>query len=89
MNSVLLNRTNIKADSITYADKLYGLKANVCKHSGIYDQSSPILESCLLKVLITEVQSFRNVYNTNNAGELFQLINRHVSVSKVFNGYLE
>ena len=45
IDSVLLNKTNIKADSITYADKLYSLKANVCKHSGIYDQSSPILES--------------------------------------------
>ena len=52
INSVLLNKTNNKADSITYADKLYSLKANVCKRSGIYDQSSPILESCLLKVLI-------------------------------------
>ena len=56
INSVLLNKTNIKADSITYADKLYSYKkANVCKHSGIYDQSSPILESCLLKLLIIEV----------------------------------
>ena len=43
-NSVLLNKTNTKADSITYADKLYSYKANVCKHSEIYDQSSPFLE---------------------------------------------
>ena len=43
-NSVLLNKTNTKADSITYADKLYSYKANVCKHSEIYYQSSPILE---------------------------------------------
>ena len=55
INSVLLNKTNIQADSITYADKLYSQKANVCKHSGIYDQSSPILESYLIKVLIIEV----------------------------------
>ena len=55
INSVLLNKTNTKADYFTYADKLYSLKANVCKRSGIYDQSSPILESCLLKVLIIEV----------------------------------
>ena len=83
INSVLLNKTNIKADSITYPDKLNSPKAKVCKHSGIFDQSSPILESFLLKVMIIEVKSFRNVYNTKNAGELFQLINRHVSVSKV------
>ena len=68
INIDLLNITNIKADSITYADKLYSYKANVCKHSGIYDQSSPILESCLLKVLIIEVLLFRNV---NNANKLF------------------
>ena len=55
INSVLLNKTNIKTDSIKYADKLYSLKANLCKHSGIYDKSSPILESCLLEVLIIEV----------------------------------
>ena len=55
INSVLLNKTNIKADSIRYVDKLYSKKANICKQSGIYDQSSPILESCLLKVLIIEV----------------------------------
>ena len=55
INIVLLNKTNIKADSITYADKLYIKKANVCKHSGKYNQSSPILESGLLKVLIIEV----------------------------------
>ena len=54
-NSVLLNKTNIKADSITYADKLYSEKANVCTHSGIYDQSSPIIERYFLKVLIIEV----------------------------------
>ena len=51
----LLNKAKIKADSITYADKLYSLKSNVCKHSGTYDQSSHILESCLLKVLIIKV----------------------------------
>ena len=45
------------------------------------DNRNPILESCLLKVQIIEVKSFRNVYNTNDAGERFQLINRHVSVS--------
>ena len=55
IDSVLLNKTNIKAVSITYADKLYSKTANVCKHSGVYDQSSPILESCLLKVMIIEV----------------------------------
>ena len=31
------------------------------------------------KVLIIEVQSFKNVYNTNNAWGLFHLIKRHVS----------
>ena len=55
INSVLPNKSNNKAYSITYAYKLYSLKANVCKRSAIYDQSSPILESCLLKVLIIEV----------------------------------
>ena len=43
-NSILLNKTNTNADSITYADKLYSYKANVCKHSEIFDQSSTILE---------------------------------------------
>ena len=43
-NSTLLNKTNTKADSITYADKLYSYKANVCKHSEIFDQSNTILE---------------------------------------------
>ena len=44
ISSVLLNKTNVKA--ITNADKLHSYKEkNVCKHSGIYDQSSPILES--------------------------------------------
>ena len=35
MNSVLLNKTNIKADSITYADKLYSSKqtsANILEY---------------------------------------------------------
>ena len=45
LSSVLQNQTNIEADSIMYVDKLYSLKVNVCKHSGIYDQLSPILES--------------------------------------------
>ena len=45
ISSVLQNQTNIEADSIMYANKLYSLKINVCKHSGIYNQSSPILES--------------------------------------------
>ena len=44
-NSVLLDKTKTKAVSITYADKLYSYKANVCKHSEIYDQSSPILQT--------------------------------------------
>ena len=43
-NSVLLNKTNTKVDSITYADKLCSYKTNVCKYSEIYDQSSPMLE---------------------------------------------
>ena len=46
ISSVLLNKTNIKADSFTYADELYSYKEkNVCKHSGKYYQSSHILES--------------------------------------------
>ena len=32
---------------------------------------------------------YRSLINTYNAGELFQLINRHASVSKVLNGNLE
>ena len=50
-------------------------------NSGIYNQSSSILESCKLKALIVEVLSFRNIYNTNNACDRFQVINRHVSFS--------
>ena len=29
-------------------------RATVCKHSGIYDQSSPILESCLLRSCLSK-----------------------------------
>ena len=67
--SLVLLHKNIKSDYIIYADKHYG-------HSGIYDQSSLIQESCYLNVLIIEVLSFRNVYNNNNEGEHFQHINR-------------
>ena len=76
-----------QADSVTYADKLYSQKSKrlqiLSSHSDNYVHSSPVLENCELKVLIIEVLAFRNVYNTNNTLELFQLINRHVSVSNV------
>ena len=56
-------------------------------HSGILnDQSYPTLERFLLNVLILEVIY---VYNINNAGELSQLINRHVSVSNLSKWNLE
>ena len=48
MNSVLLNKTNIKQILSRMLINYIAKKANVCKHSGVYDQSSHILESCLL-----------------------------------------
>ena len=43
--------------------------------SSMYDHACPILKRVLSKVLINEVQSFKDVYNTNNASGPFQLIN--------------
>ena len=41
----------------------------------MYDHACPILKRVLSMVLINEVQSFKDVYNTNNASGPFQLIN--------------
>ena len=75
-NSVLLNKTNTKADSIIYADKLYSYKANVCKHSEIYDQSSPILERAVCSMSKLSKSNHLEMSTILTMQGLFQLINR-------------